>query len=67
MEYIAPTNEAISAFARSICEQLAENGDSHCAKLEAVIGFTDFLKLTGRIQAKHLNRTQAVDKADKSE
>ena len=67
VEYVAPSDEAISAFARSICDQLAETGDSHCARLEVVNGLTDFLKLAGRIQAKYLNRSQVVDNRDNSE
>lgn len=67
IEYVAPTDEAIDAFARSVCEQLAEDGDRACATLEVVRGLTEFMKLAGRIQAKHLNRTQAVDNDHKSE
>lgn len=66
VEYAAPADEAISIFARSICGQLAENGDPHCANLEIVNGLTDFLKLAGRIQAKYLNRSQVVDSGDES-
>jgi hypothetical protein len=44
VEYVAPTDEAIYAYARRVCEQLAENGDPACATLEVVSGLTDFLK-----------------------
>lgn len=65
VEYLPPTDEAISAFARSVCKQLAENGDPTYTSLEVVNGLGDFLKLAGRIQAKYLNRAQGVDTKNK--
>jgi hypothetical protein len=44
VEYVAPTDEAIYAYVRSVWEQLAENEDPAYATLEVVSGLTDFLK-----------------------
>ena len=45
VEYLPPTDQEIRAFARQVCEQLAENGDPACATLEVVSGLTDLMSM----------------------
>ena len=66
-EYLPPSDDAIYNYARNICDQLANDGDIACTHLEVVHGLAEFMQLAARIQAKYLNRVQAVDNRDKSE
>jgi hypothetical protein len=54
IEVIPPSSAQIQAFARSVCQRLAEyHGDQRYVSAEVIYGFTAFLEVIVGIQAKH--------------
>jgi hypothetical protein len=56
IEYLPPAQEDIHDYARAICQKIAAEHDPAYATPEIVFGLAQFMKIAGRIQAKHLNR-----------
>lgn len=66
VEYVPPKPEAIRAFARSVCEMLADRTDNPAfMQPHAIRWLTDFLELAARVEAKRLNAGQSVDNNEK--
>lgn len=66
IEYVPPKSVAIRAFARRVCEVLADRMKDPCYLDPDVIrGFAMFLEIGARAKARHLNNQQCVDRAEK--
>lgn len=60
IEYLPPAQEDIDAYARAVCQKIAQAGDPSYTTPEVVHGLAEFMKIAGKIQAKHLNRVNLV-------
>jgi hypothetical protein len=66
IEYVPPKSETIRAFAQAVCEQLAtQQNDPIFRQPQAIRWLADLLELAARVQTKHLNAEQLVDKDEK--
>lgn len=59
--YCAPSSESVDAYAREVCEKLAQQIDPSYADYEVVSGLAGFLKLLSRIRAKQLSEVVDSD------
>lgn len=53
--YRPPDAEVIDEYAKTVCIQLAQQIDPSYAAHDVVLGFSDFVKLVLKLQAKRLN------------
>lgn len=65
IEYLPPAQEDIHAYARTICQKIAQEHDPSYASSEVVHGLAEFMRLAASIQAKYMNRTNLVDSETK--
>lgn len=66
IEFVPPDPERIRAFARLVCEQLAERTENACfTQPEAIQGLSVLLGLSARTQARLLNGEGSIDKNEK--
>ena len=63
--YVPPSKTDIENFAQRLCDRLAKEQDESFGDPEIVRGLVEFLLIVGTIQAKYLNRLQAVDNDSK--
>ncbi len=62
--YYPPSRQTIEQYARKVCEKLAEQ-DITFLQPEVIDGFTNFLVLATKIQAKYLTkRSETENKLD---
>jgi len=54
-EYIPPADKLIERYAREVCGQLAQRGNSACENPEVVAGLAGYLKFAARLIAKYVN------------
>lgn len=65
VEYVPPKTEMIRAFSKRVCETLAvQNHDPAFIHPNAIRWLAEFLELAARVQAKHQNEQQSVDKEE---
>ncbi len=61
-----PKAEAIRAFARIVCETLADRrNDRTFTQPNVIRGLAEFLEIAARVQAKQLNSEQLIDSEEK--
>lgn len=64
VEYIPPLRTEVQAYAKIVCEKLAEkSGNADFTKSETIDGLAEFLHVLLTIEAKRRNAAQ-VDSAD---
>jgi hypothetical protein len=56
IRFVPPEAKSIDRFARDVCHQLVQNGDSAFSDPDVVSGFADFLSFIAEVVAKHLNQ-----------
>lgn len=62
VEYVPPKSEAIRAFARKVCEELAiRTNDPIYIQPEVIRGLAGFLEIALRVQSRRLNDAKTVD------
>lgn len=66
IEYVPPKSTAIRAFARKVCQVLADRmKDPSYLDPDVIRGFATFLEIAARAKANHLNNYHFVDKVEK--
>ena len=63
IEYIPPSDAVVEEYALDVCRAMGMKYGESYNTLEVRIGFTEFIKLAARIQAKVLNRQQQTKSA----
>ena len=61
VQYVVPEPKALRTYARSVCDDLAQVTDASLADRDVVNGLAEFMRIAGRIQARYLNQSGAVD------
>lgn len=63
IEYLPPAEADVYAYAEQLCRRIAEKHGDAFEEPEVVQGLAEFMRISARIQAKHLNNSpQLVDK-----
>lgn len=66
IEYVPPKSGAIRAFARCVCQRLADRrNDPTFLEPHVIQGFAAFLQIAAQATARHLNKDIFVDKDEK--
>lgn len=66
VQYRPPESAAIRAYARKVCEILADRrNDPSFLQPHVVKGLADFIAVAAKVKAKHLNAQQLVDDNEK--